>query len=107
MHAHGFGMAFVFLFLLATFDPVEDSAWYSAAKPTGRKALLGQALHRPLGMECIWHFACETLMALLDLAELGDQMSVKGVQGSHSYNPNPTHEMCDHTREGSTASEHT
>ena len=75
MHPHGFGMAFVFLFFLATFDPVEDSAWYSAAKPTGRKALLGQALHRPLGMECIWHFACDTLMVLLDLAESGDQIA--------------------------------
>ena len=44
MHAHGFGMASrLSLCLLATFDPLEDSAWYSAAKPIGRKALLGPA----------------------------------------------------------------
>ena len=25
-------------------------------------------------MECIWHFACETAVALLALGEMGDQM---------------------------------
>ena len=38
-------------------------------------------------MECIWHFACETAVALLALGEMGDQMWDDEPQHEHPRLP--------------------